>query len=92
MTKKIRYKQVSDGVSEEECLDALCDIIVVATGAIYKLGYDADKAMDETLKEINSRTGMINQSTGKWEKYTHKEAMDKHYKARYNKCLMKDSK
>lgn len=48
--------------------DALCDIIVVATGALYKLGYDPEKALQETLKEITSRQGKINFTTGKWEK------------------------
>lgn len=74
--------------TEEERLDALCDIIVVATGAIYKLGYDADKALDETIKEINSRIGSINKKTGKFEKDLSEEAKKRWYKARYHKCKL----
>lgn len=53
---------------ETEMLDALCDIIVVATGAIYKLGYDPTKALEETVKEISSRQGTFDDFTGKWQK------------------------
>jgi len=41
--------------NEHEMVDALCDIIVVATGGLYKLGYDPNKAMDEVIKHISSR-------------------------------------
>ena len=54
--------------NEDEMVDALCDIIVVATGAINKLGYDPTKALNETVEEISSRQGSFNESTGKWEK------------------------
>lgn len=50
-------------------VDALCDIIVVATGGLFKLGYDPAEALLETTKEIRSRQGAINTATGKWEKY-----------------------
>ena len=40
---------------EEDMIDALCDIIVVATGAIHKLGYDPKISMIETIEEISSR-------------------------------------
>lgn len=53
---------------EYEMVDALCDIIVVATGAIYKLGYDPEEALIETVLEITSRKGSYNIETGKWEK------------------------
>ena len=43
----------------EVALDAWADIIVFATGAIAKLGYDPSKVMDEVYKEINSRTGKM---------------------------------
>lgn len=54
--------------SEHEMVDALCDIIVVATGAINKLGYDPKGALEETLKEINSRAGAYDKTAGKWKK------------------------
>ena len=53
---------------EHEMVDGLCDVIVVAVGAIYKLGYYPDAALLETVREISSRKGAINQETGKWQK------------------------
>jgi len=53
---------------EFEQINALCDLIVVATGALWKLGYNPSKALDETTKEILARKGTINSYTGKWEK------------------------
>jgi exoribonuclease II len=53
---------------ENEMVDALCDIIVVATGALHKLGYYPQVALQETVKEITSREGSFNEETGKWQK------------------------
>lgn len=53
---------------------------------IMDLGYDFDKCMEETLKEIESRTGAINPKTGKWEKFKTDEAKEKWYKADFKKC------
>lgn len=53
---------------EHETVDALCDIIVLATGALHKLGYDPEKALKETVKEITSRQGCFNPDAGKWQK------------------------
>lgn len=49
-------------------VDDWCDLIVVAAGAIYQQGYNPELAMLETLKEISSRQGSIDPTTGKWEK------------------------
>lgn len=43
----------------EAIVDAMADIIVFATGAIAKTGYDPSKVMDEVYKEISSRTGSM---------------------------------
>ena len=51
---------------ENEMVDALCDLIVVATGAIRKLGYDPRIALQETVKEISSRRGSFDEEIGKW--------------------------
>lgn len=53
---------------------------------IQYLGYDFLIAMDETLKEIHSRTGTMNEATGKWEKFKTPEAMALWYKADYAKA------
>lgn len=51
---------VGDKTSEpEHVVDAMADIIVFATGAIAKLGYDSSKVMDEVFKEIDSRKGSL---------------------------------
>ena len=72
---------------ENEMIDALCDIVVVATGAIAKLGYDPVRAMDETIKEISSRRGSFNENTGKWEKDKN-QPKDTLYKANYEQARL----
>jgi len=67
-------------------IDALCDIIVFAVNAMKIKGYNPNIAMEETLKEINSRTGAFNDATGKWEKFKTPEAMALWYSADYNKA------
>ena len=42
-----------------ETIDALNDIRVIATGALWKLGQDPDLSLKQTCKEILSRTGAI---------------------------------
>lgn len=62
------FMMASAQENEHEMVDGLCDVIVVAVGAIYKLGYYPDAALLETVKEISSRKGAIDQETGKWQK------------------------
>ncbi len=63
-------------------VDALNDLIVVATGEILKLGFSPRRTLDETLKEIEDRTGAINPVTGKWQK----KLRGNEYKANYGAC------
>lgn len=63
----------------------LC-LVVYAKYQIQYLGYDFLIAMDETLKEIHSRTGTMNEAIGKWEKFKTEEAMALWYKADYSKA------
>lgn len=65
-----------------EAVDALCDIVVVAVGALYKLGYDPTTALTETVKEISSRRGSFDNETGKWEKDPNQDPSTL-YKANY---------
>ena len=74
-------------VPEDEKVDALCDIIVVAIGSLIKLGYDPTLAMDETIKEIDSRTGALDKTSGKFIKDTSQEAMSLRYTAQYGNAL-----
>jgi len=71
-------------VETEDKVDAYCDVIVFAVGAILKLGYDPIKAIEETGKEINSRSGVI--VDGKFEKDLSDEAKARWYKADYSKA------
>lgn len=69
----------------QEQIDALCDVVVLAVGAMYKLGFDADIAMAETIKEIDDRSGAFDDKVGKWLKGT---PNPDRYKADYYKAEM----
>lgn len=79
------FLRAKEGCGE---IDALCDMIVFAANAMRIRGYDPNVAMEETLKEINSRTGAFNPETGKWEKFKTPEAMALWYSADYNKAKL----
>jgi hypothetical protein len=71
---------------DKDIVDAHCDKIVFAVNAIEALGYDARLCMAETIAEISSRKGAMNEETGKWEKFTDDYHKSLHYKADYSKC------
>lgn len=68
-------------------VDAAGDIKVFATGLIRKMGYDPDAAMEEVLKEIESRKGSI--QDGKFVKDKSPEAQANWYKADFNNAIIK---
>jgi len=74
--------------NENETVDALADLIVLSANHIGQLGYDLDLVMKETLKEISSRIGTVNPSTGKWEKDRSQDPSTL-YSAQYNLCKVK---
>lgn len=76
--------ELGDAKSWDDQVDALCDIIVVATGALHKMEVNPDACMDETLKEIESRTGVLG-ADGKW----YKEITGNEYKACYRKSVVR---
>ncbi len=83
LMEEIKEFKVANAYGDKnEMVDALCDIIVVATGGLLKLDYDPTRAMNETLKEIEDRTGTINPVTGKWQK----KLRGNEYKANYGRC------
>ena len=63
-------------------IDALCDIVVFAIGAMWKKGFNPEMCMQETIKEINDRGGYYDRKIGKWLKV---EKPDR-YKADYQRC------
>jgi len=73
-----------DDLDPEQVVDAFADIIVFASGAIYKLGYDTEKVMEEVLKEISSRVGVIKE--GKFVKDTSDLAKKRWHTADFKKC------
>ena len=66
--------------NNHDLVDALFDIIIFASGAMAKLGYDPTKVMDEGFKEINSRTGTL--MDGKFIK----DLETKKYEADFSDC------
>jgi len=91
-------KEFKDGIknnNEIEMLDALADIIVIATGEIRKMGYDPILVLNETVKEISSRKQDLTQ-VERWakgekedgEKWLKDKSQDKSelYKADFEKC------
>lgn len=52
---KEELTELTEAKNEEETVDSLCDIVVFSVGAMWKLGYDPEKVMHETLLEIEDR-------------------------------------
>lgn len=78
------FENVSLTENKENIVDAFMDIIVFATGAVLKLGYNPKIALDEVIKEISSRKGEI--IDGKFIKDKSPEAKAKWYKADFKKA------
>jgi hypothetical protein len=73
------------GMDNTFCFQELFDL---SKSYICLYGYDLDKCMDEVIKEISSRRGAMNPSTGKWEKFTDPISKSEWYKADYTNCLL----
>jgi len=82
-----------DDTTNEEKIDAYCDLIVFSINAIELLGYDAKRAITETIKEISSRKQNPAQQiiwlkwgydNTKWEKWK-EQPKEELYKANYGK-------
>jgi hypothetical protein len=69
----------------EDRVNAHLDQIVFNIGSLLKLGYDPEKSLIETAKEINSRTGSM--IDGKFEKDLSDEAKENWHKVDYSDCL-----
>lgn len=67
--------------TEAEKIDALCDINVFSDGFILRHGHDPVTAMNETIKEINTRVGSFDSQNGKWKKDKSVEAQANWYTA-----------
>ena len=49
-------------------IDALNDLRILSTGGSWKMGQDPDLSLKQACKEIMSRKGTLDESTGKWMK------------------------
>lgn len=67
----------------------LCSIIARCINELHHTGFDVMKAMDETVKQISSRSGKMNYEIGKWQKDKSPEAQAREYKADYESCRIK---
>ena len=77
------WLEACDNKDEMERVDALADIIVFSSTELLKKGYDVEKVLLETAKEINSRTGAWNEEAQKWQKFKTPEAKALWVKADY---------
>ena len=83
--KQLDY--ITQNKFSKDSLESMIDICYTLSKSI---GYDFKVAMDETIKEISSRTGSYDENAKKWIKDTSDEAKAKWYKADYKKA--KDKK
>lgn len=77
-------KEITSNAKQEDhdVIDALFDIVIFASGAMAKLGYNPTKVMDEGFREINSRTGTL--IDGKFVK----DPNAKKYEADFSQCKL----
>ena len=68
----------------------LCEIIARCIDSIDALGFDPDRAMEETIKQITSRSGKMDYNIGKWLKDKSPEAQAREYKADYTSCRVRN--
>ena len=72
------------------CGGDLLDILTDCAKICELYGFDFQIAMDETIKEISSRTGSYDERAKKWVKDESDEARAKWYKADYEKARRKN--
>lgn len=83
---KSELKEFEDAIKandSHEIIDALNDLRVLCTGALWKYGQEPDLSLKQTCKEILSRKGALNPITGKFEKDINQDP-DTLYTANYN--------
>lgn len=69
-----KYKRLGFDSSEAVIFDDyLIEIVIDSLSAIQHLGYEPFNCLAETIKEIQSRTGMYNEALGKWIKDSNTE-------------------
>ena len=81
-------KEIAD---HQRCFNSitLCYVLGVCASLCHQYGFDFHIAMDETIKEISSRTGSYDEKAKKWVKDESNEAKAKWYQADYEKARIK---
>jgi len=74
--------------AEYEFVSIFSSFFMTALIIIESFGYDAVKVLDEAIKHIESRTGKLNEATGKWEKDAVQENL---YIPDYASCKLNES-
>ena len=78
-------KEIAD---HQRCFNSitLCYVLGVCASLCHQYGFNFRIAMDETIKEISSRTGSYDENAKKWVKDESEEAKAKWYQADYEKA------
>ena len=79
------YNLLREIADHQRCFNSitLCYVLGVCASLCHQYGFDFQKAMDETIKEISSRTGAYDENAKKWVKDESDEAKAKWYQADY---------
>jgi hypothetical protein len=88
-------QEFENATTDDEEVDALCDLMVICAGALYKKGYCPTLSLQETIKEISSRKQCAVQkdiwdkwgASGKWQKSA-TQSSDTLYVADYEKARL----
>lgn len=80
--------QFLEAESTEAKVEAMKNMVIASYRELGNMYFDADKCMDEVLKEINSRTGAYSEETKKWQKFKTPEAQALWYEADFTNCRL----
>ena len=85
------YNLLRETADHQRCFNSitLCYVLGVCASLCHQYGFDFQIAMDETIKEISSRTGAYDENAKKWVKDESDEARAKWHKADYEKARIK---
>ena len=79
------YNLLRETADHQRCFNSitLCYVLGVCASLCHQYGFNFQIAMDETIKEISSRTGAYDEKAKKWVKDESDEARAKWYQANY---------
>lgn len=91
------FNDYLNDINENDLIDAIQDIRVFSENETELMGYDADKTLNEVIKEVSSRKQdpdqfiewQQNKPFGKWKKWS-KQPKETLYKANFSICKLQD--